>query len=183
MSVQAMSWVIDNSEHKLGSLLVLLMIANHAKSDGTDAWPSVRTIARESRLSETQTHRCIRKLQRSRELAVEVGGGPHGTNLYHLPKFRQLVLNGTPSRMEPPIIRDDKRAPEPSFNHPTAKTPLPPADAGGQKQIVGWGGKMIEVEMGRRRRLPSLEAMAGCRPEEIVQFFTRRGFPARMVAI
>lgn len=92
MSVQAMAWVIEKSEHKLGSLIVLLMIANHAKSDGTDAWPAIKTIAREARMSESQVHRCIARLRRSGELCVQVSEGPRGTNLYSLPKMLQRNL-------------------------------------------------------------------------------------------
>jgi DNA-binding transcriptional MocR family regulator len=112
-----MSWVIDNSEQKLGSLLVLLVIANHAKSDGTDAWPSIRTIAREARMSESQTHRCIRKLRRSGELTVEAGAGPHGTNLYHLPKVLQFSLGGGRNLLGVPNTtkKTAEMAPEPSL--------------------------------------------------------------------
>lgn len=82
LSVQAISWVIDESKHKLGNLVVLLMIANHAKSDGSGAWPSVPTLARESRMSERQVQRCIRLLEKSGELQVSNGTGPHGCNVY-----------------------------------------------------------------------------------------------------
>ena len=84
MSVQALTWVFENSQSKLADRHVLLSIANHAKNDGTGAWPSIATIARESRLSETSVHRSIRELVKTGELSVEVGQGPYGTNLYSI---------------------------------------------------------------------------------------------------
>jgi len=66
------------------------MIANHAKSDGSGAWPSIHTIAKESRLSDRTVQRCIRRLTRKwkvwpPELIVRTGKGPYGSNLYDLP--------------------------------------------------------------------------------------------------
>jgi hypothetical protein len=88
ISVQAISWVIEHSKHSLGNFIVLLMVANHAKSDGTGAWPSVDTLARESRLSERETRYCLRALEQSGELQTKFGKGPHGTNIYNLPLVR-----------------------------------------------------------------------------------------------
>jgi hypothetical protein len=187
ISVQAMSWVIDESEHSLGSLIVLLMIANHAKSDGTDAWPSIRTIARESRLSESQTHRCIRKLQRSGELGIDVGQGPRGTNLYHLPKMMQRKLEG--GRKLEGVPKKPKggvtaMAPEPSLNRPNLRTPLPPVERGEKVLFVEWHDKILEVQMGRKRRLPSLNwavGLHGCYVQQVIDFLKGKGFSARVL--
>ena len=88
MSVQAISWVIDQSKQKANSFIVLLMIANHAKSDGTGAWPSISTLAKESRLGERTVQRAILKLAKSGELRVQRSKGPYGANLYDLPGVR-----------------------------------------------------------------------------------------------
>lgn len=87
MSVQAISWVLENSEAHLGERLVLLAVANHARADGTGAWPSVKQIAIEAHVSERHVQKCLRVLEDAGELATEHRGGPHGTNLYHLPKM------------------------------------------------------------------------------------------------
>ena len=89
-SVQAISWVIDYSKHKGNSLVVLLMIANHARSDGSGAWPSIHTLAKESRLSDRTVQRCIKRLARTThkikpELIVRTAKGPYGSNLYDIP--------------------------------------------------------------------------------------------------
>lgn len=90
MSVQAISWVIEKSKHKGNSFVVLLMIANHARSDGTGAWPSIKTLARESRISERTVQRTIKRLirfqnGRDSELICDVGRGPNGCNMYSIP--------------------------------------------------------------------------------------------------
>lgn len=88
MSVQSMSQVLTLSKMRLGARLVLLAIANHANAEGLDAWPSVASIAREAGLSESQAHRGIRAAVLAGELRVQVGSGPHATNVY------QITLGG-----------------------------------------------------------------------------------------
>lgn len=130
MSVQAIAWVIENSKHKESRLVVLLMIANHARSDGTGAWPSIPTIAKESRISVRACQYNIARLERSGELAVERGHGPHGTNLYSLPKMMgatsapvvQLAVGRGATMLHPPGATI--AAPEPSFNRPSKKERL-----------------------------------------------------------
>jgi hypothetical protein len=99
-SVQAISWVIDHSQQRLGSLVVLLMIANHARSDGTGAWPSIATLAKEARMSERQVQYCLRQLAKSGELRVKREAGPHGTNLYSIPGVQILHREGAKSYRE-----------------------------------------------------------------------------------
>ena len=80
-----MSWVIEHSQHKGSAFVVLLMIANHAHADGTGAWPNLETLARESRITTRQVSTILGILERSRELVVQRGKGPRGSNLYSLP--------------------------------------------------------------------------------------------------
>lgn len=84
MSFQATTWVIEHSQHKGSALLLLLMIANHAHSDGTNAFPSVEVLAKECRMSKRQIARILLELEKSGELGVDHSAGrkPH---LYHLP--------------------------------------------------------------------------------------------------
>ena len=87
MSVQAMTWVLEKSSSTLGDRLVLYSIANHCDHEGRDAFPSVASIARESRLSERQVQRCIQNLQVLGELEVYTGLGRSGTNYFVLKKM------------------------------------------------------------------------------------------------
>jgi hypothetical protein len=75
MSVQATSWVIQNSKHKGSPLLLLIMIANHAHADGTGAFPSVGTLARECRISPRQVKRILPELEASGELIIDRSRG------------------------------------------------------------------------------------------------------------
>lgn len=125
-----MTWVIDNSRHKGSKFVVLLMIANHAHSDGTGAWPAAETLARESRITARHVVRIIPKLVTSGELEVQQGGGPRGTNLYSLPAFRRSTeklsgvtscqtdkCDGSPRQMQQPggDICGPQMSPEPSL--------------------------------------------------------------------
>jgi len=96
MSVQAISWVLDCSTSKMASRHVLISIANHADKHGKNAWPSIATIAQEAKLSERHVTRCLSVLVGKKELAIEIGAGPYGTNLYSLPQMkRDDILSGS----------------------------------------------------------------------------------------
>jgi len=125
MSVQAMSWVLENSESRLGPRHVLISIANHAKADGTGAWPSIQTIAREARLSEREVQYSLKILESLGELAIGSGAGPKGCNLYSLPKMLMDTVRKvcTPQNRARGVQNPAKNvvdfAPEPkSFNRP-----------------------------------------------------------------
>jgi len=88
MSVQAMTWVIENSKNKGSAFVILLMIANHAHSDGTGSYAGIETLAREARITERQAFNLIPELEHSGELKVERGAGPRGCHLYSLPGMK-----------------------------------------------------------------------------------------------
>lgn len=72
-----MTWVWDFSKAKGNDRLVLLAIADAADHDGSNAWPSVATLARKCGISESTVHRCIGRLIELGELAVDrQQGGP-----------------------------------------------------------------------------------------------------------
>lgn len=96
MSVQAISWVMDHSRSRLGARLVLLSVANHAHADGTGAYPSKATIAREAGLSPRQVQRLIRELEDLGEVRVLRGEGPRGAHLYDLPMVREGRQSDSP---------------------------------------------------------------------------------------
>jgi len=59
-----MSWVLDNSPTgESTGQLVLLVLANYARPDGTSAFPAVRTLARATCLSERSVQRKLRELE------------------------------------------------------------------------------------------------------------------------
>lgn len=114
MSVHVTSWVLRNSEAHLGDRLVLLALADHAKDDGTYAWPSVETIAREAHLSSRQVRRCLRNLEESGSI-TQTGTSRAGTHIY--------TVNMTPGHIVRPRTNragdaDDLSA-EPSLEQPS----------------------------------------------------------------
>lgn len=88
-----MSWVIANSKEKGSRFVVLLMIANHAHSDGRGSWAGYETLARESRISVRQAIRCVQKLEQAGSLTVAHGAGPFKTNLYAVKGMDEISTN------------------------------------------------------------------------------------------
>lgn len=124
LSVQAISWVLEHSESRLGPRHVLISIANHAKSDGTGAWPSVSTISRESRLSEREVRYALRELEKSGELRTRQGKGPLGCNLYSLPMMGQSLQGQKTTRGgQNPTKTQQEFAPEPKSIEPSLIQP------------------------------------------------------------
>lgn len=91
MSWQATTWVLEFSQSRLGSRLVLLSIASHANRLGEQSWPSIACIAQEAHISERSVQYAIRELEELGELDVDMSAGPSGTNRYSLPKVRAWV--------------------------------------------------------------------------------------------
>ena len=60
-----------------------------------------------------------------------------------------------------------------------SNTPLPPVNGG--IQFFEFCRETIEVQMGRKKRLPSFESLAGARACDVVEFLSRHGFSARIV--
>jgi hypothetical protein len=77
MSVQAMTWVLENSRHKGSELLLMLVIANYAHNDGSNAFAGAPVLAKNCRLSIREVFRLIRRLESSGELIVNRSAGRH----------------------------------------------------------------------------------------------------------
>lgn len=91
MSWQAVTWVLEQSEATLGSRLVLLSIASHANREGKSAFPTLATIAIESRLCEREVRYCIGALEESGELRVQRGIGRGNPSQYELPYVERWI--------------------------------------------------------------------------------------------
>lgn len=165
-----MSWVLRESEATLGDRLVLLVLADHAKGDGTKAWPSLETISREARLSERQARRCLRNLEESGEI-VETGTSRKGTHIYSFPKYKGD--NMTPPGGTNHAGGGDRMTPEPSLKQPSVvlmeepgkngRTPNPVWDA--LSELFGEPSTRT-AQTGRGKVCASLTA-AGATPDEI----------------
>lgn len=71
MSIQAIAWVLENSEATLADRLVLLAIANHADGKGWNAYPAIPLIAREARVEERTVYRALEALENAGELTIK----------------------------------------------------------------------------------------------------------------
>lgn len=82
MSVTAQSHVWKYSKAKGSALLVLLAIADYAHDDGTNAWPTLASLAKKTRMTERSMRLILHQLVAGRELRIrenaeqlEVKGG------------------------------------------------------------------------------------------------------------
>ena len=91
MAIQYIAKVLAHSKSRLASRLVLITIANYCDENGT-AYPSVMTIARDSKITPRQVRRCIADLVALGELSVDEGASLYGTNLYHIQPIPVTVL-------------------------------------------------------------------------------------------
>lgn len=144
MSHQAVAHVLSYSSSRLAARLVELVLASHARPDGTGAWPSVATIAREANLSERAVREALATL-RAAGLIIDTGESPRRTRTYNVahaaypPKGAdgagvQTAQDADGAGLRVQTVPEDpaRPAPKPSvepFRNRTA--PQPPALAGG----------------------------------------------------
>ena len=105
MSIKVSTAVWQGSRHKSGNLLVLLAVADHADDEGF-AWPGVPLLAREARLSERHTRRCLNELKASGELEVLPNQAPSGGTLYRI-----CIDQLSPDNLSSVTSTSDKRTP------------------------------------------------------------------------
>lgn len=89
-----MAWVIEHSQQTGIGFVTLLMIANHANAEGKKAFPSMKTLAKECRLSLRTIQRTIIKLEASGELEVDRSSG-RASHSYSLPLMPNVVTEST----------------------------------------------------------------------------------------
>jgi len=92
MSIDVTKEVWDNSTATGTKLLVLLAIADNARSDDAVGWPSHNSVARRARCTTRQVRYHIQSLIEMNELAVirNGGSGPRDTNVYQITVGRYL---------------------------------------------------------------------------------------------
>lgn len=86
MSIQAIAWVLDNSEAEGIDRLILLALANYVDDTG-HAWPSLETLADKTRLDRSTICRHLPNLEELGELEITRGGGRYRSNIYYLPRL------------------------------------------------------------------------------------------------
>lgn len=82
MSALVTGWVLKYSEAEGSTRLVLIVLADHASSDGTDSYPSVETIRVEARLKSRRTVQSALRTLEEEGAIQAVGEGPNGRTNY-----------------------------------------------------------------------------------------------------
>lgn len=97
MSLRCMLAVLDHSQAKHDARLVLIAIADYARDDGTNAYPSVATLAKKANISIRSARNALRQLEDSGEIETTPsdGGGKERTNIY------RVILPGLNPESEP----------------------------------------------------------------------------------
>ncbi|NML75280.1 hypothetical protein HHL25_14205 [Rhizobium sp. S-51] len=83
MSIRIMSMVWSKAPVQGGELLLLQALADNADDRGT-AYPGIPYLATKARMSERNTQRCLRALERSGLIRIMPNAGPSGTNKYKI---------------------------------------------------------------------------------------------------
>jgi hypothetical protein len=119
MSVTIMAQVWAQSQHKGSELLLLLAIADNANDQGV-AYPSVRTLARKTRLHPHHVKKVLRVLEASGELITKVGAGPRGCNEYRIELSTEGGSNLLP-RMKSTGSTQDQKGVVPTLPEPNTE--------------------------------------------------------------
>ena len=172
-----MSWVLKHSEETLGRRLVLLVLADHAKEDGTEAWPSVQTIVEQARISERQVQYALRRLEEAG--AITKTGRHRGQNQRYGTNVYSVNMKGAISApLDKPkgAIYDIQRvpysAPEPSLLQPVLKSKAvaaTPRNPIWDALTEVFGDATTETARSRRGKVCRSLAAAGASPDEIVR--------------
>lgn len=147
MSVRVMSWIWDNSDTIGTARLLLLAIADNADHDGRNAWPSIATLVRKTRLSERTIQRTVKELEAGGHIELIRGGGRGNTHL-----FRVL--------MEP---RQPDTPPEPPEVPTKHDRPLPPDQAETDETGHIKGANLASPETAPKGATAGAK---GCQPEQ-----------------
>jgi hypothetical protein len=154
VSFHVVAWVQKHSPAELATRLVLFSLADHASSDGTDAYASVETLREESRLKSPRTVQlALRELQAANAI-VAAGVGRGGTTNYTVSMdladqdwdaaaaYRASLRRDTGASRKANSAGGKKRrskglksAPEPKAEPVPSTTPPPPVPVGAVRRV------------------------------------------------
>lgn len=75
MSIEAMVWVLHHSPTSGTDKVLLLGLANHADTEGHNAWPAVSTLARYANLEPRGVQKALRRLEVEGHIRIETQAG------------------------------------------------------------------------------------------------------------
>lgn len=115
-----MTTVWERSRQKGAALLLMLAIADFASDDGGNAFPSVATLAKKTRMSDRQVQRLIQQCEKSGELVAERSTDGRRSTVYTVVLS---ALRVTPDNLSPVTkgarTGDIATSPEPSSLEPS----------------------------------------------------------------
>jgi hypothetical protein len=86
----------ESGPPKQGPLLVMLALADYANDQG-QCWPSIKSIAKKSRITDRGTQKILRSLEAEGWICIDTGNGRHGCNKYQInPERRYTPERGSP---------------------------------------------------------------------------------------
>jgi DNA-binding transcriptional MocR family regulator len=152
MSVRVQSAVWENSRATGNAFVVLLKIADNCDDDGRNAWPSVATLARYCRCSESTVQRALRELEALGELEIaQQMGGPRAGSRYAPNRYRVLVEGcqiDTP-QLSPGVSKEGTRGVKTGHSGVSPVTPNSPLDPSKNAQPVDNQGFAAQIELCR----------------------------------
>jgi hypothetical protein len=186
MSIEAMVWVLHNSPTSGTDKVLLLGIANHADTEGRNAWPSVATLAKYANLEPRGVQKALRRLQDEGHIRIEPqAGGTADMRSDRRPNRYSVLMsgvsartprqvNGVSSSTERGVLQDangvscgtPKPYLEPSLETSSASRPR---DALWDcvVDVFGYSDKLTSLERGRINKALKALREVGATPEEI----------------
>jgi hypothetical protein len=93
VSIQAVRYVLEDSDVYGAARAILVCLAFHASADG-EAWTDSQQIARECRIRKAHVSRGLKLLQQIGELELLVPGSPRRAARYRLRRFLEVANTG-----------------------------------------------------------------------------------------
>lgn len=164
MSIHVLSWVLRESPTTGAQRLVLISLADHARDDGSSAWPSVATMQRDARLkSRRSVQSALRNLEEAGAIE-QTGRHESGTAIYAV---KMGGAKNAPAQSEAGGAQSTtsggaNSAPKPSIDpseDPSLSLPVPDSTDEVQEVYLHWlacfGYTTIDRKLtdGRRRKV------------------------------
>jgi Helix-turn-helix domain len=185
-------WILQRKDLTPSDRLVAIAIKSFSNREGESA-PHVLDLMERTALSRAQVYRGMAKLQQKGILVSRrTGRGNRMILRYQVETSevsnsdlrglsqrpqRSLVETSEVSHGDSILISENLEVPG------KATPPYPPRKFGGGDRVehLCIYGQTIEIQMGRKHRLPNTNALIGARADSYVDFFSSRGFPAKII--
>lgn len=130
---------MEHSEAQLGARLTLFVLAEHAHNDGSESYPCVDTIVRETRMTRRSVQAALRKLEADGMIVAE-GKGDKGQT-----KWR-VVMGGADTAPPPGGVVDDVGGRSSRHEGGVAATPKPSVKPSGEPTASSSGTAREAIE-------------------------------------